>query len=62
MKNETLRTVLLLVLCLAGGALIGFNAGHLSNGLNAGLFVLGIALVSCSVMYLGASANRKKKQ
>lgn len=53
MKKETIRMIVLLLLCGVGGMLIGFHAGHLSNGLHIALFVIGIALVSLSLTMIG---------
>ncbi len=53
MKKEIITTILLMLVCAAGGLLIGFNAGYLSNGLNAVLFVIGLGLVSMSTTLVG---------
>lgn len=64
-KRSTLAMILHLLLCAAGGLLIGFNAGHLSNGLNAALYVIGIVMVAGSLKALGliwVSGKRKQAQ
>ncbi len=62
MKKETIRTIVLMLICAAGAMLIGFNAGHLSNGLNIVLFVLGIALLSMSATVTGLLETVWKKK
>lgn len=53
MKKETIRTLILMLICGAGGLLIGFNAGHMSNTANAALFVLGVVLLAMSTTLVG---------
>lgn len=51
-----------MILCAAGGLLIGFNAAQVSNGLNAALFVIGIVLISMSTTIVGLLQTVWKKR
>lgn len=62
MKKETLRNILLLIIVATGALLIGFNAGQLSNSLNALLFVVGVVLLSMSTTLLGLFETLWKKK
>lgn len=57
MKIETVRTLVLLSLCAIGGLLVGFNAAHLTNGLNVALFVIGLSLIALSNTLIGLFAT-----
>lgn len=52
-------TILNILVCLAGGALIGFNAGHLNGRLNVALFVAGLGMVSTSLALLGLRGRNR---
>lgn len=66
MKKETVHRMICMILCALGGILIGLNAAYLSNGLNAALFVLGVAFVSMSItiegLFLTVWKHRKVKK
>lgn len=53
MKKENLKLIFLLIICLTGSLLIGFNANKLSNAINVVLFVIGVLLLSSSITIVG---------
>lgn len=59
--TKKIRKSILLISLFAGGLLIGFNAGHLSNWWNTALFVIGMILVSMSTTVLGLLKTIWKK-
>lgn len=54
-----MRFRFLALFCASGGALIGYSANHLTEGLNAFLFMLGIVTVSVSLILMGTYQRKK---
>lgn len=62
MKKESIKTFVLMIICLSGALLIGFNAGKLSNGINLALFIVGIVLISVSTTIISLLETIFKKK
>ena len=53
------KLIILLSICALGAALVGFNVGKINEGLHLALYIVGLAMLSCSLAMLGQTWRRK---
>ena len=57
-KSKYIRIILLFVICAIGSVLFGYNGNKLNNVLNLSLYIIGLAMVSCSLAVLWAGLEK----